>query len=73
MREHLKQRGIPTDIYYPTPLHLQRAFAYLGHKAGDFPASEEASLEVLSLPIYPELHEGQQRAVVEAIADFEAN
>jgi dTDP-4-amino-4,6-dideoxygalactose transaminase len=70
LRDHLKQRGIPTEIYYPKPLHLQRAFAYLNYSAGDFPASEAASSEVLSLPIYPELTEEQQRSVVAAIADF---
>jgi dTDP-4-amino-4,6-dideoxygalactose transaminase len=72
MREHLQARGIPTEVYYPKPLHLQKAFAYLGHKAGDFPESEAASREVLSLPIYPELTEEQQRAIVAAIADFDA-
>lgn len=67
---HLKRRGIPTEIYYPKPLHLQRAFAYLSHKAGDFPLSEEASLAVLSLPVYPKLSEEDQRAIVAAMADF---
>jgi dTDP-4-amino-4,6-dideoxygalactose transaminase len=71
LREHLQSRGIPTEIYYPKPLHLQKAFAYLGHKSGDFPESEAASLEVLSLPIYPELTEENQRSVVAAIADFD--
>jgi dTDP-4-amino-4,6-dideoxygalactose transaminase len=71
VREHLKRRGIPAEIYYPKPLHLQRAFAYLGHKPEDFPVSELASSEVLSLPIYPELTETQQRAVVAAIADID--
>jgi dTDP-4-amino-4,6-dideoxygalactose transaminase len=72
LREYLTRRGIPTEIYYPKPLHLQRAFAFLGYKQGDFPIAENASLEVLSLPIYPELKEEQQRAVVAAIADFSA-
>ena len=71
LSDHLKKRGIPTEIYYPKALHLQRAFAYLGHRVGDFPVSEAASREVLSLPIYPELSEQQQRAVVAAIADFD--
>jgi len=71
LRDHLKGRGIPTEIYYPKPLHLQNVFAYLGHRPGDFPRSEAASREVLSLPIYPELTEDQQRAVVAAIADFD--
>jgi dTDP-4-amino-4,6-dideoxygalactose transaminase len=71
LREYLKSRRIPTEIYYPKPLHLQDAFAYLGHKTGDFPKAEAASREVLSLPIYPELTEEQQRAVVAAFADFD--
>jgi UDP-2-acetamido-2-deoxy-ribo-hexuluronate aminotransferase len=71
LREHLQSRGIPTEIYYPKPLHLQRAFAYLGHKPGDFPEAEAASLEAVSLPIYSELTEEQQRSVVAAIADFD--
>ena len=69
LREKLPARGIPTEIYYPIPLHLQRAFHYLGHKTGDFPLSERASEEVVSLPIYPELTEEQQRAVVAGIAE----
>jgi dTDP-4-amino-4,6-dideoxygalactose transaminase len=72
VREHLHSRGIPTEIYYPKPLHLHKAFAYLGHKQGDFPESEAAGLEVLSLPIFPELTDEKQRSVVAAIADFDA-
>lgn len=71
LREHLQSRGIPSEIYYPKPLHLQNAFAYLGYKPGDFPASETASREVLSLPIYPELTDEQQRTVVAGIADLD--
>ena len=68
LREKLRAQGIPSEIYYPIPLHLQKAFEYLKYKQGDFPESESASREVLSLPIYPELSEEQQRAVVAAIA-----
>ncbi len=70
LRAHLKNAGIPTEIYYPEPIHLQPAFAYLGHTAGSFPESEAASREALALPIYPELTEEQQDVVVSSIADF---
>jgi dTDP-4-amino-4,6-dideoxygalactose transaminase len=70
MRDHLLRRGIPTEIYYPLPLHLQPAFRYLGYRAGEFPHAESASHEVLALPIFPELTEAQQKAVVDAISDF---
>jgi dTDP-4-amino-4,6-dideoxygalactose transaminase len=73
VREYLRDRDVPTEIYYPKPLHLQKAFAFLGHKAGDFPFSESASAQVLSLPIYPELTEEQQRFIVVAFADFYGN
>lgn len=73
LRAYLQQRGIPTEIYYPYPLHLQPAFAYLGHHKGDFPEAEAACLEVLALPIYAELTDTQQRRVVAAIAEFFAH
>ena len=70
LRAFLKERGIPTEVYYPSPLHLERAFQYLGHRAGAFPAAEAASKQVIALPIYPELREEQQRSIVSAIAEF---
>jgi dTDP-4-amino-4,6-dideoxygalactose transaminase len=70
LQQFLRGRGIPTEIYYPYPLHLQPAFSYLGYKEGQFPHSEAASREALSLPIYPELKEEQQAQVVRAIAEF---
>ena len=66
----LKERGIPTAQYYPKCLHEQPVFAPLGYKWGDFPASEKASREVLSLPMSPFLTEKDQNAVVEAIKDI---
>jgi dTDP-4-amino-4,6-dideoxygalactose transaminase len=51
----LTEAGIPTNIYYPKPLHLQKAFAYLGYADGDFPTSEALSSRVFSLPMHPYL------------------
>ena len=70
LREHLRQRGIPTEIYYPLPLHLQPAFSYLGYKPGQLPVAEAASQEALSLPAYPELQESDQERIVGEIAGF---
>ena len=70
LREFIGHAGIPTEIYYPSPLHLQPAFAYLGYKLGEFPQAEAASEQVLALPLYPELSDSRQQAVVGAIADF---
>jgi dTDP-4-amino-4,6-dideoxygalactose transaminase len=66
----LQQRRIGAGVYYPLPLHLQTCFAGLGHKAGDFPHAEKAAADVIGLPIYPELTDDQQDAVVGALTAF---
>jgi dTDP-4-amino-4,6-dideoxygalactose transaminase len=70
LREHLNREGIPTEIYYPYPLHLQPAFAYLGYKQGSLPHAEQAAREVLSLPNYPELTEEQQHTIATAVSQL---
>jgi dTDP-4-amino-4,6-dideoxygalactose transaminase len=70
LREHLHRERIPTEIYYPYPLHLQPAFSYLGYKEGSLPYSETAVREVLSFPNYPELREDQQQIIVRSVARF---
>ncbi len=72
LREHLTAQGIGSEIYYPVPLHLQAALKDLGYKPGDFPQAERAAAEVLALPIYPELRDDEQQAVVDAIRSFYA-
>ncbi len=70
LQTHLKKNGVGTEVYYPVPMHVQECFAYLGHKASEFPESEAAAKETLALPIYPELSDIQLRYVVETIRGF---
>ncbi len=67
LQRHLQAEGVQTGLHYPIPVHLQKAHADLGYKAGDFPVSEVAARTVLSLPIYPEMTVGQVEQVVAAM------
>lgn len=67
LQRALQAEGIQTGLHYPIPVHLQKAHLDLGYKAGDFPVSEAAAREVLSLPIYPEMTMRQVEQVVAAL------
>ncbi len=70
LQQYLKGKGIPTAIYYPKPLHLQEAYAFLGYKEGNFPVSEKLAQTVLSLPIHTELDEEHVEYIVSMIKEF---
>ena len=70
LRAHLEARGVGSAVYYPLPLHLQPCFANLGYRVGDFPESERAAREVLSLPLFPGLTLPEQERVAAAIREF---
>jgi dTDP-4-amino-4,6-dideoxygalactose transaminase len=71
LKAFLADRGIGTGIHYPIPIHLQEAYASLGHTPGDFPVTERYAAESLSLPMYAELSDGQIDYIAEAIRAFE--
>jgi dTDP-4-amino-4,6-dideoxygalactose transaminase len=67
IQEALQSNSASSVVYYPTPLHLQKAFRYLGYRENDFPESESASREALSLPMYPELEPGKAKFIAEIV------
>ncbi|MDG4786384.1 DegT/DnrJ/EryC1/StrS family aminotransferase [Micromonospora sp. WMMD1102] len=73
LREHLRRAGIDAGVHYPIPLHLQPAYASLGHRPGDLPVTEAWARECLSLPIYPELTDGQLATVLARVRDYFAS
>ena len=73
LQKSLASHGIATAVYYPLSLHLQEVYRSLGYKPGDFPWSEQAQEQVLSLPMYPELTEGQIEEITKVIKDFMLN
>ena len=67
--KHLQSKKLPVAVYYPIPLHLQKMFADLGHKKGDFPVSEKIAGEIFSLPMHPYLTNEDQDIIIEAIKE----
>ena len=70
LQAHLSEAGIQSGMHYPFPVHLQKAYAELGHKPGDFPISEQIANTQLSLPMYPELPDGDVVRVIDALKSF---
>ncbi len=70
LQAYLSEKGVGTSLYYPLSLHQQDVFKDLGYQAGDFPHAEQASLEVLSLPMFPELTPDEIARVVAEIASY---
>ncbi len=70
LQKHLSENGIGTGIHYPIPLHLQGAYASMGWNKGDFPESEAAADQILSLPMFAGLTKAQQNQVAETISRF---
>lgn len=68
--QRLNEHGIASAVYYPVPLHLQRAFRDLEYKEGDFPVAEQACQEALAIPCYPELTVAQQEEIAGIIKDL---
>jgi dTDP-4-amino-4,6-dideoxygalactose transaminase len=70
LKKHLEANKIGCALHYPLPLHLQKCYASLGYKQGDFPVAEKAARECLSLPIYPEMTDAQVQRVATVVKDF---
>jgi dTDP-4-amino-4,6-dideoxygalactose transaminase len=70
LQKHMAEQNIATGLHYPIPVHLQKGYAFLGYRAGDFPVAEQRASEILSLPMYPQLGKEQLERVVEAVLQF---
>lgn len=70
LQSYLNEREVPAMIYYPVPLHLQKAYSNLGYKEGDFPVSESLCTRVISLPIHTEMEEDQLEHILSSVTKF---
>jgi UDP-2-acetamido-2-deoxy-ribo-hexuluronate aminotransferase len=71
LQAKLKEKGIPTAVHYPMPLHVQKCFEYLGYKEGDFPVAERVSKEIMSLPMNPYVKEDEIVFIVKKVLEFD--
>lgn len=70
LKNFLQEKGVPTMVYYPVPLHLQQAYLQYGYLEGEFPVAERLCKKVLSLPIHTEMEPQQQEYIIQAINSF---
>ena len=70
LKGYLQEKGVPTAIHYPMPLHLQECFSYLGYKEGGFPVAEAVAKRVISLPMHPFISREEQDLVIDSILEF---
>jgi dTDP-4-amino-4,6-dideoxygalactose transaminase len=70
LQKHLQERGIPSMVYYPVPMHMQKAYLDERYKEGDFPITEMLSASVISLPMHTELSDDQLAYITDAVLDF---
>ena len=70
LQTFLTEKGVGTNLHYPLPLHLQKAYAHRGFKKGDFPVSERTAARLLSLPMFAELSREQINYVVDCIKEY---
>ena len=73
LQAHLAEAGIGTGIHYPIPLHLQKAYQHLNYRKGDFPVTERVALEIVSLPMFPQLKQDQLALVTTSVKEFAAS
>ncbi len=66
----LKERGVETGVYYPLPIHLQKAYQFLGYQRGDLPQAESACERVISMPLYPEMTKRQATYAAQALREI---
>ncbi len=70
LKAHLQEQGVPSMIYYPVPLHLQKAYSDLGYREGDFPITESLCKKVLSLPVHTEMKDDQLEHIIASVDNF---
>jgi len=70
LKKYLESKYIPSTVYYPVSIHLQKAFASFGYKEGDFPESEYLAKHVLSLPMHTELNTEQLDYICNTIIEY---